>query len=248
MPDGSFAPGFSPADQYYMNSHAGQRMVFSGYWGRPVFESELPDYERAAYGLGPVGGGQPGPGGESYFDNGMGMWYTPGAGYSKNKPSSGGQPVGSSGGMSGGNGYWSRSEGGWGNDQTAYQRAATNAIQQMYNRIRGRSQTAVNTDLARRGIGSSGVGAGIMADKMHEMDLNETADIAKIWQQGPGGSSSGAFGSGQTNAGYSGGSGISNFWGLPGFSSMPGSGPGASKNDGSRPGATFTAGGYSYNY
>lgn len=215
--------------QNYHNQNEGQPYAFSGYLGRPAYASEMPSYEQAAYGFKPPGGQLPGQGAGQWYGN---YWV----------PNQGGQG-GGGGGMTGSQSYAMQSQGG---DPWGYQAAASNAIAQMYKRIRGRSQTQVNTDLAKRGIFSSGVAGGIMGDKMHELDLNEAADIAKLYQSrydqmlsqssSGGGGNPSAGGFGPWNMGGFGAS-------LPGFLPSPGSKAVDTGHDGSRPGSMFGASG-----
>lgn len=224
MGDGSFAPGFDPVSIYKHQQGQGQPYVYSGYWGRPVYANELPDYEKTAYGFQPPGGSMGGVGNPDDWAPDpqiRGQWINKKTGqYTRTDPRAGGGGGGFSPGGGGYSGAQSYAGGGMGD--TAFQQAASNAIAQMYNRIRSRKQTAVNTDMARRGISSSGVAGGIMGDAMHELDLNEAADIAKIWQQGGGSSgmssSGGSASSGAMGPGNMGGFGAR----LPGFN--PGAG------------------------
>ena len=238
---GSQNPGFSTEDTQYHSFNAGQPYVYSGYWGKPVYGNQLPDYEKAAYGF-PSGGGMGQPGGSYQKD--LEAYQ---AGYSHTAPNPNDPKYQSGGSGPGGfsqtSGYQQQIGGGVNTD---YQRAATNAVQAMYNRLRSRSQEELFTLGAKTGTFSSGVNKERVAGRMGELDLNEAADIARIWQQNSGGSSSsGSMSGGVNNTTMGpwnmGGGGMA----LPGFLPQPGAYDPNAQNDGSRPGSLVGAdGGY----
>lgn len=235
---GAYNPGFAPSDELYHNSKIGQPFVWSGALGRPAYASELPAYEQAAYGF-PQGGGAPGGGMSPQYQKDLDAYN---AGYSHQPPNpkdpkysmGGGQLMG---GFSQTSSYQSQTAGG---PNTDYQRAATNAIQAMYNRLRSRSQEELFTLGAKTGTFASGVNKERVAGRMGELDLNEAADVARIWQQNGGSSSSsGAVNSSSMGPWSMGGGGMA----LPGFLPQPGSAAVKTDHDGSRPGGLVGANG-----